>query len=214
MRQPKQTGRPELKGQRLPTLARQLAEAKLDWQRARVVWYGGKAPVLCLATGKAVWYHSGKPPVMIRWVLVRDPKGGFKPQALLSTDVALEARQIVGFFVRRWTMETTFQEAKAHLGVEGQRQWNPLAVARTTPLRLALFSLVTLIVDQQPAWQTSVRQAAWYKKALPTFSDALAQVRRHLWRQLAFCMSEENADSRKPPADLLAHFGELLAYAA
>ena len=214
VRQPGQTGRPALKGPRLPTLARQQAEAKLDWQRACVAWYGGRERVLCLATGKAVWYHSGKPPVAIRWVLIRDPKGRFAPQALLCTDLALEARQIVGFFVRRWTMETTFQEAKAHLGLEGQRQWNNLAVARATPLRLALFSLVALIVERQPGWQTSVRQAAWYKKALPTFSDALAQARRCLWQQLAFCTSEENTDKRKPPADLFAHFGELLAYGA
>ena len=213
-RAPKQTGRPALKGKRLPTLARRLAEARLCWQRCRLTWYGGRARVLWLASGRAVWYHSGKPPVAIRWVLVRDPKNRSEPQALLSTDCTLEARQIVGFFVRRWTMETTFQEAKAHLGIEGQRQWNDLAVARATPLRLALLSLVTLIVHRQPGWQASVRRAAWYKKARPTFSDALAQVRRCLWRQMAFCMSPEHIDKRKPPADLFAHFGELLAYAA
>ena len=98
--------------------------------------------------------------------------------------------------------------------MEGQRQWNDLAEARTTPLRLALFSLVALIVERQPAWQTCVRQAAWYQKAQPTFSDALAQVRRCLWRQLAFCTSEQNTDRRKPPADLFKHLGALLAYAA
>jgi hypothetical protein len=213
-RQPKQTGRPAIKGKRLPTLARELQGAQLCWQRCRLAWYGGKERILSLATGTAVWYHSGKPPVTIRWVLIRDPRGRFEPQALLSTEVSLEARQIVGFFVRRWTMETSFQEAKAHLGIEGQRQWNNLAVARATPLRLALFSLVTLIVDKQPGWQASVRQAAWYKKTLPTFSDALAQVRRCLWQRMAFCMSHDQNDSRKPPADLFAHFGEVLAYAA
>ena len=209
----RQKGRPALKGQRLPTLARQLAEAKLSWQRCRLAWYGGKARVLWLASDTALWYHSGKPPVAIRWVVVRDPKGSFEPQALLSTDLTLEARQIVGFFVRRWTMETTFQEAKAHLGIEGQRQWNDLAVARATPLRLALFSLVALLVHRQPAWQASVRQAAWYKKALPTFSDALAQVRRCLWQQMAFCLSQDQTNQQKPPAAFFVHLGELLAYA-
>ena len=170
--------------------------------------------MLWLASDTAVWYHSGKPPVSIRWVLVRDPKGRFAPQALLCTDLGLEARRIVSFFVRRWTMETTFQEAKAHLGIEGQRQWSDLAVARATPLRLALVSLVALIVDDQPAWQASVRQAAWYQKALPTFSDALAQVRRCLWQRMAFYTSQDHTDKRKPPADLFAHFGEMLAYAA
>ena len=210
----RQKGRPALKGPRLPTLARQLAGAKLSWQRARLAWYGGKERVLSLASGTAVWYHAGKPPVALRWVLVRDPKGRFEPQALLSTDVNLAARRIVGLFVRRWTMETTFQEAKAHLGIEGQRQWNDLAVARATPLRLALFSLVALVVQGQPDWQASVRQAAWYPKALPTFSDALAQVRRCLWRQMAFCTSPAQPDEQKLPAAFFAHLGELLAYAA
>ena len=111
-------------------------------------------------------------------------------------------------------METTCQEAKTRLGIGGQRPWNDLAVARATPLRLALFSLVALRVQRPPAWQTSVRQAAGYRKVLPTFSDALAQVRRCLWLQMAFCLSVDDADKRKPPADLFAHLGELLAYAA
>lgn len=202
------------KGKRLPTLAKRLREANTVWSRVRVRWYGGTWRWLEAASDFAVWYHSGLTPVALRWVLIRDPKCRFEPQALLSTDPNLSAAQIINAFVRRWAMEVTFQEARAHLGVEGQRQWNDLAVARTTPLRLALFSLVTLIVERQPAWQTSVRQAAWYKKALLAFSDALAQVRRCLWRQLAFCTLEENTDSRKPPADLFAHFGELLAYPA
>jgi hypothetical protein len=87
-----------------------------------------------------VWYHSGKLPVAIRWVLVRDPpKKRFEPQALLSTDLTLSARQIVTYFIRRWSMETTFQEARLYLGLEGQRQWNDLAAARATPVRLGLF---------------------------------------------------------------------------
>ena len=153
-------------------------------------------------------------PVPIRWVLVRDPKGRVRPSALLCTDVNLPVAQIVGHFVRRWAMETTFQETRVYFGVEGQRQWNDQAIARATPLRLALFSLVTLIVDQQAGWQTSVRTAAWYKKALPTFSDALAQVRRCLWRQMGLSLSSEHTERQKIPTALFAHLGELLAHAA
>jgi hypothetical protein len=168
-----------------------------SWQRAQALLCGG-----------------GKPPVSIRWVLIRDPKGRFEPQALLSTDPDLSAHQIVGAFVRRWAMETAFQEARAHLGIEGQRQWNDLAIARSTPIRLALFSLVALIVHGQPDWQTAVRESAWYEKTLPTFADALAQVRRCLWRRMAFCMSSENADRQKSASSFFDHLGELLAYAA
>ncbi len=209
-----QKGRPRRKGRRLPTLAQRLTEPDTIWSRVRVRWYGGAWRWLEITSDTAVWYHSGLPPVALRWVLIRDPKGRFEPQALLSTDAGSTAAKIVSAFVRRWAMEVTFQEVRAHLGLEGQRQWNDLAVARSTPLRLALFSLVTLLVHRQPGWQASVRQAAWYEKALPTFSDALAQVRRCLWRQLAFCMSANHTDRRKSPAALFEHLGEILAYAA
>lgn len=77
---------------------------------------------------------------------------------------------------------SAFQEARAHLGVETQRQWNDLAIARTTPVLLGLFALVTLLANalrQDKPW--IVRSAAWYAKEQPTFSDALALVRRCLW---------------------------------
>jgi hypothetical protein len=212
VRRPGQNGRPRLKGQRLPPLSQRLHDATTAWEPKRVTWYGGRARRVQLATGTAVWYHGGKPPVALRWVLVRDPKGRFEPQALLSTDLNLSARQIVDYFVRRWTMETTFQAARLYLGVEGQRQWNDLAAARTTPVRLGLFSLVTFIAHRQPDWQGTFRRSAWSKKARPTFVDALAQVRRALWRQLGFSLSTGAAETRKPTQALFAHFAELLAY--
>jgi hypothetical protein len=101
VRRPGQNGRPRLKGKRLATLARRLERAQTRWQACRLVWYGGKVRRLQLATGTAVWYSRGKPPVAIRWVLVRDPKKRFEPQALLSTDLTLAARQILTYFVRR-----------------------------------------------------------------------------------------------------------------
>jgi len=214
VRAAKQTGRPALKGKRLPTLDERLADPRTAWRRTRVTWYGGATRWVEIVTDTAVWYHSGKPPVALRWVLIRDPKGKFESQALLSTDPVLSAERIVGAFVRRWAMETTFQEAHAHLGVDGQRQWNDQAIARSTPLRLALFSLVALIVDGQPSWQTTVHEAAWYKKTRPTFADALAQVRCCLWKQMAFWLSQNQTDSQKTPDNLFAHFGEILAYAA
>jgi hypothetical protein len=208
-----QNGRPRLKGQRLPKLTERLEHARTRWRTCQLCWYGGQIRRLQLATGTAVWYHSGKPPVTIRWVLVRDPKGRCEPQALLSTDLSLEARQIVVYFIRRWSMETTFQEARLYLGLDGQRQWNDAAIARTTPVRLGLFSLVALMVQHQPVWQGACRRSAWYEKAQPTFADALAQVRRALWRQLGFCLSEAAIEKQKPTQVLFEHFADLLAYA-
>ena len=213
-RRPGQKGRTPSQRQRLPTPKEYLASADTKWSRVLVNWYGGARRWVEVAERTAVWWRAGKPPVNIRWVLVRDPKGRVRPSALLCTDVHLPVGQIVGHFVRRWAMETTFQETRMYFGIEGQRQWNDLAIARSTPLRLALFSLVTLMVHQQSDWKASVRQAAWYKKALPTFSHALAQVRRCLWRQMGLMLSQEHTERQKIPATLFTHLGELLAHAA
>ncbi len=92
----------------------------------------------------AVWYHSGKPPVPIGWVLIRDPQEEYETLALLSTSLERDPLQIVSWFVQRWQVEVTFEEVRAHLGVETQRQWSDKAIERTTPILLGLFSWVTL----------------------------------------------------------------------
>jgi hypothetical protein len=131
--------------------------------------------------------RTGLPPVMLRWVLIRDPQEEFKPQALLSTQLSHSPAQILAWFMRRWTMEVTLEEARAHLGIETQRQWSDLAIGRTTPALFGLYSLVTLLAQSLPPPQTRrIRTAAWYAKPRPTFSDALAVVRRELWSQSIF----------------------------
>lgn len=155
------------------------------------------------------------PIVPIRFVLIRDPEGKFATQALLCTDQNANPAQIVAWFVLRWQLETTFQEVRAHLGVETQRQWNELAIARTPPALLGLFSLVTLLANRQAQQgKLSVRQAAWYSKPLPTFSDAIASVRRQLWNEALFYMSSAKADSEKIQQALFERFTDALCYAA
>jgi hypothetical protein len=168
-----------------------------------------------VASDTAVWYHSGLPPVPIRWVLIRDPEGRFATQALLCTDPLAEPAQILAWFVLRWQLEVTFEEVRRHLGVETQRQWSDLAILRTTPALFGLFSLVTLWTHPRMGVPGDVvRQAAWYPKALPTFSDALALARRELWAQAAFCMSTADPDMRNIPRAFLDRLTDALFYAA
>ena len=140
-RQPGQNGRPALKGPRRPSLKTLLEQADVTWYSAEVEWYDGTTRTVELTSQTAVWYRSGKPAVTIRWVLIRDPQGTFDPQALLCTDPSADPAQILEWFVLRWQLEVTFQEVRTHLGVETQRQWSDLAIARTTPALLGLFSL-------------------------------------------------------------------------
>lgn len=133
-RPPGQQGRPRKKGARRPTLPHVLTDPQTPWTRLTVNnWYGGGARDIEVYTDPAVWYHTGLPPVALRWVLIRDPQGDFAPQALLSTHLAPAPAQSLAWFVRRWTMEVTMEESRAHLGLETQRQWNDLAISRTPP---------------------------------------------------------------------------------
>lgn len=213
-RRPGQKGRSRVKGKRLPTLEQMVHDAATTWTSVPLErWYGGVQRVVEIVSGTAVWYHAGMPPLPLRWVLIRDPKGVFKPQALLCTDLTADPVQIVTWFVLRWQLEVTFHEVRAHLGVETQRQWSDQAIARTTPALFGLFSLVTLAAnDLTTAGTLPVAQAAWYAKTLPTFADALAMVRRDLWQQTSFSTSRAQTDIEKTVHRLLARCTEALCY--
>jgi hypothetical protein len=234
-------GRPRVKGKRLPTLEKRLQDVTTSWQQVRVPqWYGrtGDSPKrkvprhqrqdgnqpreLEVATDTAVWYHCGKPPLALRWVLIRDPQEEFEPQALLSTDLTLDPVSIITWYAQRWQVEVTFRQVREYLGVETQRQWNEPAIARTTPCLLGLFSIVTLLAQQLHARHVAgrggcqVRQSAWYVKEQATFSDALAWVRRHIWShaQLPFSISQMKPDREKLQQAVLEQMTDLLCYAA
>ena len=215
-RTPGQLGRPRLKGERLPNLSVVAKDSSTAWRSITVAdWYGKAERTLETTSATAVWYGTGLPAVPIRWVLVRDPQGEFVTQALLCTELGAKPEQILGWFVLRWQMETTFQEARRHLGVETQRQWSELAIRRTTPALLSLFSLVTLFAHKRMAQSMqAVRRAAWYRKPSPTFSDALALVRKELWAHVTFRRSPLEPDTVKVPRAFVEHLTETLCYAA
>jgi DDE superfamily endonuclease len=214
---PGQMGRPRLKGERLPNLSAVAEGPSADWRPIMVAqWYGKGERAVEVASATAVWYHAGLPPVPLRWVLIRDPKEEFDTQALLCTDLDAEPGQILSWFVRRWQMESTFQEVRQHLGFETQRHWSERAIRRVAPALLGLFSLVALFVDQQKGrMSNAVRRAAWYDKPHPTFSDALALVRKGLWAQEAtFCGSARETDMVKVPRVLVERLTDAVCYAA
>jgi hypothetical protein len=196
---PSKVGRPRKKGKRLPTLETVLDDEQTIWQPLIVQeWYGEKQREIEICSDTAVWYHSGKPPLSIRWVLIRDPKKKFKSQALLCTNLETSPEQIIQWFVRRWQVEVTFHEVRTHLGVETQRQWADLSILRITPALLSLFSLITLLANcHAQKNQLLIQRTAWYNKKLPTFSDALATVKQEFWSQIFFRTSRKNNDNQK-----------------
>ena len=203
------------KGPRQPSLDKRLVDPKTTWQTLTLAWYGGKPKTIEIATGDNLWYTPGFDPLPIRWVLVRDPSEDYDPLALLCTDQDYDPAQILSWFVLRWQIEVTFEEVRAHLGVETQRQWSDLAIARTTPSLLGLFSWITIAAHVlRQDHPLPVRQAAWYVKERPTFSDAIAWVRLPLWHSvMTFYMSPLRPNVAKIPAAWVNHLIETLCYA-
>jgi putative transposase ISC1217 len=180
-----------------------------------VRWYGGERKRVWLLSGISLWYSSGLAPLPIRWVLVVDPQGRARTEAFFSTDVNLTAETIVEWFVLRWNVEVTFEESRRHLGVETQRQWSDLAIARTTPVLLGLFSLVCLMAHRLLATEAlPLQSTAWYAKSEATFSDILAWVRRAVWAYRYFNASHCEAEPVVLPRDQWDALLDQLAWAA
>jgi hypothetical protein len=168
-----------------------------------------------VATDTAVGYHAGKPPMRLRWVLIRDPHRCFEPHALSSTNLDQTPEPILPWCIRRWTMEVTREEARAHLGLETQRQWHARAMARTTPALLSRYSIITLTAHQLLQKEsTIVRVTAWYANIRPTCADATALVRRHLGDHRHFSPSPHETEMIQIPRVLFDHCIDVVCYAA
>jgi hypothetical protein len=178
---PGKRGPKPLKGKRQRRLQGWAERSDTPWETVEVVWYLGERKPLWVFSHTALWHTPGLPPVAIRYVLVADPVGKLRMEAFSCTELEATPVEILPWIVMRWSVEVTCEEARAHLGVETQRPWSDQAIARTTPVPLALFSLVTVLAlklsREEPI---PVPVTAWYHKAEPTFADCLRLVRRHL----------------------------------
>jgi hypothetical protein len=208
-------GRTRVKGDRLPNPQHFVDDPTSVWTSLTLRWYDGLPRTLEWLSGTALWYRVGIAPVALRWVAIRDPLGDFKVQSFFCTLPTAIPLQILTWFILRWCVETTFEEARAHLGLETQRQWSTLAIQRTTPLLLGLFSFVTLLTDRLLTTQACpLRTAAWYAKPAPTFSDAIALVRRSLWLSSTFSTPPRIPLVHKVPPWLIERLLDTLCYAA
>jgi hypothetical protein len=216
-RYPGRLGRPRLKGDRLASLSVVAEDPAAEWEPITITgWYGARERTVEVISATAVWYSTGLPAVPLRWVLIRDPYGEFQTQAVLCTKLDADPERIISYFVRRWQMEATFQEVRQRLGFETQRHWSESAIQRTAPVLLALFSVVTLFAHQHMAegGAGAVRRTAWYDKRYPTFSDALALVRKELWTHSTFRGSPQEDEMVKVPREFMERLTDAVCYAA
>ena len=177
---PEKRGRKPIKGKRIPSFKEQVEKAdeiekkiakgkskKLApfWKKVTVKWYGNIFKEVSFLEGTHLWYSPGSGVVLIKWVLVKTGKGEFFP--LLSSDINFETKKIIELYVMRFSIEITFEESRAHLGVETQRQWSKLSITRSTPLLMALYSLVCLVAHSlQKEEEFLPKNTAWYNSTI------------------------------------------------
>ena len=195
------------KGQRQRSWQGWAERSDTPWETVAVVWDGGQRKKLWVFSRTARWYTPRLPPVAIRYGLVADPEGKLRLEAFFWTDLEATAAQILPWVVMRWSVAVTVEEGRAHLGLETQRQWSDQALARTTPLLLALFSLVTVLaLKLSQDGSIPVPVTACYHTGEPTFSDCLALGRRHLWRARYLVHAAPEAEFMQCPREALDLF--------
>ena len=215
---PEQPGKPgpkPKKGDKQPSLKERIEDQSTKWISITIDWYDGIKYDIEIFSGISLWYTSGFNPVPIKWVVVRDPAGKLRTEAFFSTDLDASEKQILTWFVLRWNIEVTFEELRAHLGVETQRQWSDLAIARTTPALFGMFSIVVLMaLELLKSKSITILNCAWYKKSDATFSDVIALVRRDIWCSRNYNNSSNASDSTYSHDDFLETLLDLVCYAA
>lgn len=195
-----QLGRPRIRGAKQPSPHHVVARAAR--QRLRVRWYGGTARQVDIVSQQAHWYKTGHGLVPVRWVFVRDCQGTHRDEYFFTTRVEMTPKELIECYTGRWSLETTFQELRAYLGLETTRGWTQAAVLRAAPCVFGLFSVVTLLYAQLPACHTQGTQVQWVGKRSVTFSDALTAVRRWIWSEWIFVQTGHQYPFSQLPGSL------------
>lgn len=182
-------------GERIQRMKQRLEDEATAWKSMSFSeWYGNRNKEMLMVSGISIWRKSNTELIKVKWVLLKDPEGKLEPTLLACTNVTTDSKDIVRFFVRRWRVEVTFAEVRRHLGVETQRQWSDLAIERSTPCLLALFSLVCLFANVLHQDKKIVpNHTAWYTKKGVTFSDVLTAVRLEIFQTPQLLISPQNS---------------------
>jgi len=209
--QPK-AGRPRKKGQKQPSPQQVVAGAKR--RRMRVRWYGGTTRKVEVVSGTAHWYKGGQGLVAVLWVFVHDLSGTHRDEYFFTTEVKMPLRQLIETYTGRWSIETTFQEMRAYLGLETTRGRKEATVLREAPCLFGLFSVVVVLYALLPARSTCTARVLWPGKSEVTFSDAITAVRRWVWVEWVFVTCGHKQAFTKLPRPLRAVLLYALAPAA
>jgi DDE superfamily endonuclease len=201
-------GRPRVKGQKLAS-PQEVVATTTKRNSLTVAWYGGTTREIEIVTGTGHWYRIGEDLVEVRWGYVQDGTGTHRDEYFLTTDLTMKPQQMVAYYTKRWSIETTFQECREYLKLESTKGYGQHTVLRFTPCLFGLYTMVVLLYLQLPHSSSTLRAIFWRGKSTVTFSDMLTCVRRALWEQWCFPTQAEPQEFSK----LSPSFQETILYA-
>ena len=186
-------GRPRIIGERIPNPRRTAKHKDAEWVLTEIIWYGGKPKKFELLSGEGLWYRCSQGATWVRWVIVRDPDGKRNEEIFFTTDRSLSPAGIVECYVRRWSIEVTFEEARRHLGIETLRNRTHNAVNRSVPFLLSLYSLIIVWFSMRKRRDAPRTNAApWYRKRSLTFSDLIECAKEDILNEYIFLQDTKN----------------------
>ena len=178
-------GRPRKKGKRL-LCPEKMAQQVRKWKKVKVC-ERGKIKTRLVYTRKVLWYRVSHQPILL--VISRDPKGKEKDDFFFTTDVTMSAAEVIGCFADRWAIEDTFKNTKQFLGGQEPQTFKRQGPERAAALSLWLYSTVWLWYLLQKSNRRTFIVQPWNPlKCMPSFADAIACLRRELWRERIKCM--------------------------
>ena len=178
-----QRGAPRKRGERLPTPRQMIEDTRTYPAATKAVEFAGRRRQLRVQVVKNVLWYAGSKTEPVTLVLVRDPKGPWRDEALLATSAEVSAEFVVSGYCRRWSIEVAFYDSKQFVGLHDPRVRCPKSVERAHPTSWFVLSVSVL-------WYAAVgkrgkqvrRERPWYTtKKAPTFADMLGALRLKLW---------------------------------
>jgi DDE superfamily endonuclease len=204
--EPNRRGRPPVKGERLPT-PRQMLEMPQEFvadEQTFALPNGRK--VLRVQALRGVLWYTGCKEERVAVVLLRDPSGSWRDEALLCTDVTLAVEEVVAGYCRRWAIEVAFHDAKQYLGLADARVWSEGSVARAHPMALFCVSLAVLWQAKYGEGLPEVRrERPWYKAPGLTFTALLGRLRLAIWSGRIISEGTGACQTQAHPLDNLLH---------
>lgn len=206
-KQKHQRGPNRKKGRRLPTPA-EIASRVKSWQRVKTC-ERGKTKYRLVYARVVIWYKVSHSPVLL--VISRDPAGKEKDDFFFTINLKLTPAEVIGGFAGRWSIEDTFKNTKQSLGSEQPQTWKGQGPERAAVISLWLYSMVWAWYIRYGYRKNRIPMMPWYAaKSHPSFQDALAALRRVLWRKRIIIMFGNHT----VPARIIEFFIDAVASAA